>query len=195
MPAREAAGRPSVFITVGTDHHPFHRLIEWVDAWLESGGRFRVDCLIQLGTSNPARFAECRDYLLAPEMQAAMRDAAAVVCHGGPGTIMECRSLGLLPIVVPRQARLGEHVDDHQIRFARRMATTGGIHLAETEAQLYELLERVFVDPAAFRSEGVAPQLTATIRRFGELVDSLVAGVGERRRSRNRRRRQHAEGT
>jgi UDP-N-acetylglucosamine transferase subunit ALG13 len=124
-----------------------------------------------------------------------MRDAAAVVCHGGPGTIMECRSLGLLPIVVPRQARLGEHVDDHQIRFARRMATTGGIHLAETEAQLHELLERVFVDPAAFRSEGVAPQLTATIRRFGELVDSLVAGVGERRRSRNRRRRQHAEGT
>jgi hypothetical protein len=53
----------------------------------------------------------------------------------------------------------------------------------------------VLVHPAAFRSEGVAPQLTATVQRFGELVDSLVAGVGESRRSRNRRRRQHAEGT
>jgi len=53
----------------------------------------------------------------------------------------------------------------------------------------------VRLHPAAFRSEGVAPELTATVRRFGELVDSLVADAGESRRPRNRRRRQHAEGT
>ena len=37
-------------------------------------------------------------------------NTAAVVCHGGPGTIMLCVSLGKRPIVIPRMATRGEHV-------------------------------------------------------------------------------------
>ena len=60
--------------------------------------------------------------------------------------------MGAVPIVVPRQHRLGEHVDDHQVAFSRRLAADGGgIHLAETEAELHRLLDRVAAEPAAFR--------------------------------------------
>ena len=31
---REPSLSPLVFVSVGTDHHPFDRLIGWVDAWL-----------------------------------------------------------------------------------------------------------------------------------------------------------------
>ena len=30
--AHAAVTRPLVFVTVGTDHHPFNRLVQWVDA-------------------------------------------------------------------------------------------------------------------------------------------------------------------
>jgi UDP-N-acetylglucosamine transferase subunit ALG13 len=44
-----------------------------------------------------------------------MRDADAIVCHAGSGTIRDALELGFRPIVVPRLARFGEHVNDHQL--------------------------------------------------------------------------------
>jgi UDP-N-acetylglucosamine transferase subunit ALG13 len=175
-----------LFVSVGTDHHPFHRLVGWMDDWLERRSGRPVTCVVQGGTSRPSRLAEFHDYLRYQEMQAAMQDAAAVVCHGGPGTIMEARVLAHVPIVVPRQSRLGEHVDDHQVAFARRLASAGEIHLPWTESDLHELLDLALIEPSAFRSSPATGGGSATaIRRFGELVDSLVDSperAGRRRR-------------
>jgi UDP-N-acetylglucosamine transferase subunit ALG13 len=170
---------PLLLVTVGTDHHPFDRLVGWADAWLAAHpGSLR--CLMQTGTSARPAAAEWRAYLEFDALQAAMASAAAVVCHGGPGTILGARHMGAVPIVVPRQHRLGEHVDDHQVAFARRLAADGGeIHLAETEADLHRLLDRVAAEPAAFRS-GSAGRTAAgrdratAVREFGRLVDGLV---------------------
>jgi UDP-N-acetylglucosamine transferase subunit ALG13 len=166
---------PLLLVTVGTDHHPFDRLVGWAGAWLAAHpGTLR--CLMQTGTSAPpAGPAEWQAYLEFGALQAAMASAAAVVCHGGPGTILGARHMGAVPIVVPRQHRLGEHVDDHQVAFSRRLAAQGGgIHLAETETDLHRLLDWVAADPAVFRS-GPRDRATATaVREFGRLVDGLV---------------------
>ena len=106
--------RPLVFVTVGTDHHPFDRLVRWVDAWLASGEAEGVRCLVQYGTSVPPTAAEGRDYLGYQEMEANLSEAAAVVTHGGPGSVMMCRWAGKTPIVVARRRNLGEHVDDQR---------------------------------------------------------------------------------
>ena len=164
-----------LLVTVGTDHHRFDRLVRWVDAWLADHPG-RLPCLMQTGTSAPPTGpAAWQAYLATDALQAAMASAAAVVCHGGPGTILGARRAGAVPIVVPRRQRLGEHVDDHQVAFARRLAAQGGrVHLAETEADLHRLLDRVAADPAAFRS-GPEDRATATaVREFGRLVDGLV---------------------
>ena len=167
---------PLLLVTVGTDHHPFDRLIRWADGWLAANpGALR--CLMQTGTSAPPApsGADWQAYLEFDALQAAMAGASAVVCHGGPGTILGARHMGAVPIVVPRQHRLGEHVDDHQTAFSRRLAAEGGgIHLAETEADLHRLLDRVAGEPAAFRA-GPEDRATATaVREFGRLVDGLV---------------------
>jgi UDP-N-acetylglucosamine transferase subunit ALG13 len=174
-----AAGpaRPLLLVTVGTDHHPFDRLVCWVDAWLAGGPR-QLRCLMQTGTSAPPTGpADWRAYLEFDALEAAMAEAAAVVCHGGPGTILGARHLGAVPIVVPRQHRLGEHVDDHQVAFASRLAAAGGggIHLAETEADLHRLLDRVTAEPAAFRAGPEDRATAAAVGEFGRLVDGLVA--------------------
>ena len=169
---------PLLLVSVGTDHHPFDRLVRWAGAWLD-GHPGQLRCLMQTGTSAPpaAGAAQWRAYLEFDALQEAMAGAAAVVCHGGPGTILGARHMGAVPIVVPRQHSLGEHVDDHQVVFSRRLAADGGIHLAETEADLHRLLDRVAAEPGSFRV-GPGDRATAgAVREFERLVDGLV---GER---------------
>jgi UDP-N-acetylglucosamine transferase subunit ALG13 len=184
-----APAGPLLLVTVGTDHHPFDRLVRWADAWL-AGHPGALRCLMQTGTSAPpaggvrgtpegcpgeSGGVQWRAYLEFEALQAAMASAAAVVCHGGPGTILGARHMGAVPIVVPRQHRLGEHVDDHQVAFSRRLAAEGGgIHLAETEAELHRLLDRVAAESAAFRSGPEDRATGSAVREFGRLVDGLV---------------------
>jgi UDP-N-acetylglucosamine transferase subunit ALG13 len=173
---------PLLLVSVGTDHHPFDRLVRWADAWL-AGHPGELRCLMQTGTSAPPTGAsEWQAYLEFDALQAAMASAAAVLCHGGPGTILGARHQGALPIVVARQHRLGEHVDDHQVAFSRRLAAEGGqIHLAETEAELHRLLDRVVADPAAFRAGPEDRATAGAVREFGRLVDGLVGARPTRR--------------
>jgi UDP-N-acetylglucosamine transferase subunit ALG13 len=165
-----------VFATVGTDHHPFDRLVGWIDRWAASHAAAGVAVLVQTGTSARPRWAQGRRYLGQDEMAAAIAEAAAVVTHGGPGTIMLCCNLGKRPIVVPRLSALGEHVDDHQVLFSRRLAVTRRVEVAESEealvARLDAALERAPQPPRAPGDDHVAQ----AVRRFGELVAELFPG-------------------
>ena len=165
---------PLVMLVVGTDHHPFDRAVAWVDDWgIAHADRARV--VIQYGTSRPPVHAEGHDLLPVAELDALMAEAVAVVCHGGPGTIMGAREAGVVPICIPRQSGLGEHVDDHQVRFATRVAQAGQVHLASTADELATLLDRALGGDAGFRLDlaGDDPA-AAAVARFGALVDRLL---------------------
>jgi UDP-N-acetylglucosamine transferase subunit ALG13 len=170
---------PSVFVTVGTDHHRFDRLISWTDDWLADRTE-PVRVLVQHGTSTKPAVAEGRDYLPYGEMIAAMQQAHAVVCHGGPATIMESRQHGRLPIIVPRRPELDEHVDDHQVRFTGRVAQLGQVLLAGDEQEYRALLERALADPGAFRLPVDDADVAAAVQRFSDLVAALFPVVGSR---------------
>jgi UDP-N-acetylglucosamine transferase subunit ALG13 len=175
---------PFVFVTVGTDHHPFDRLVRWVDAWLVANAERGVTGLIQTGTSAAPRRAASTAYLGHAEMEAAVRRARAVVTHGGPGSIMLCSYLGKKPIVVPRRHGLGEHVDDHQVVFSRRLAAEGGIELAETERGLHDLLDSALSRGPSAVSIGGREHVREAVQRFESMADALLR---EPRRSSRRR--------
>jgi len=46
---------PLVLITVGTDHHPFERLVGWIDRWTPPAP---VRVVVQYGTAVPPHTAE-----------------------------------------------------------------------------------------------------------------------------------------
>jgi UDP-N-acetylglucosamine transferase subunit ALG13 len=176
----EPAELPLIFATVGTDVHPFHRMPRWIDAWLAEGGSERARVFLQTGTSDVPELAEHRPYLGYAEMESRMREAAVVVCHGGPGTIMLAVSLGKRPIVVPRDAGRGEHVDNHQVAFSRRIAADGAALLAESEEDFRRHLEAALageVEPLR-RTAGSDPAIAAA--RFEELVQGLFVPRGRR---------------
>ena len=57
-----------------------------------------------------------------------MSEASVVITHGGPSSFVEAMSAGRAPVVVPRRAEFGEHVNDHQADFVRIVAERiGGI--------------------------------------------------------------------
>ena len=78
-------------------------------------------------TAFPATSERMRmvDRLPIERMAEKIREAEAVVTHAGVGSVLLCYLLGVVPIVFPRRAELGEHVDDHQMEFARRMEREG----------------------------------------------------------------------
>jgi UDP-N-acetylglucosamine transferase subunit ALG13 len=168
-----------VFVTVGTDHHPFPRLMEWID--LSFDGLDGIRCLVQHGTSPPPPRAETIDYMTYSEMKEALEAAAVVVSHAGPGTIMMTLAAGKMPIVVPRRGDMGEHVDNHQVAFARRVGETQTICLAEEYGQFLEMLTAAVEDPRrmhrAGREFGGAPAVAA----FANLVERVVSKPGARR--------------
>lgn len=111
-----------IFATVGTHEDPFDRLVTELDRLVETG-EITEEVVIQTGYST-VQPRHCRAEKLIPfdEVQALMARARIVITHGGPASIVQVFAAGKVPIVVPRQSGFGEHVDDHQVRFSRRIA-------------------------------------------------------------------------
>lgn len=164
--------RPVVFVTVGTDHHPFDRLIDWVDNW--AAARDEVRCVVQHGTSRAPNRAEGIPYLSKTEQTALMEAATVVVCHGGPATMADVRRSGHLPVVVPRLGRLGEHVDDHQERFSTHVSATGWGKAVGTEAELRAVLDWALLDPTRLDLVNDGQSGVDATRRLGALADRLL---------------------
>jgi len=165
-----------VLVMVGTDHHPFDRLVEWVDDWADGRPDDGVRVLLQHGRTRAPRIVPGRDFMPRAELDALLAEAEVVVSHGGPSTIMESRRRGVVPIVVARTVKLGEHVDDHQQRFAAAMASRGLIRLAEDRETLHRLLDEAVAEPMLVDEGGEDSDTGESALRLGRLVEELMAG-------------------
>jgi UDP-N-acetylglucosamine transferase subunit ALG13 len=169
--------RPLVFVAVGTNHHPFDRLLGWVARL--SQARDDCDWLVQAGATVPGAPMRTVEMLDAAGLEDALARARVVVTHGGPGLILEARSYGHRPVVVPRRPDLGEHVDDHQLLFTARLAAQGIIRRVESQDAFDAAVARTLdvgpADPADL------PAGTAAAEDFAGLVDDLLARPVRRR--------------
>lgn len=141
----------TVLVTVGTDVHPFTRMIELTEALMAR--RPDLVVVVQHGTSRPAAGARNVEMLDAASFDALLHKADLVIAQGGPGGILEARAAGRVPLVMPRRSDLGEHVDDHQVAFTRRLADRGLIQLATDEAQFVDVAERLLSEPVAVEQD------------------------------------------
>jgi UDP-N-acetylglucosamine transferase subunit ALG13 len=162
-----------VFVTVGTDHHIFGRLLDWIGRWAVAHPDAQV--VVQHGTGPLPRGCEGYESLTMDDMRQQISAADAVICSCGPGAVMDARELGRLPIAVPRLARFGEHVDDHQVAFAQHLDQHGIARCAQDESQLTAVLDEAQRHPDRFVIEptslGPAP---SGIQAVGDLVDQLA---------------------
>ena len=164
---------PLVMLVVGTDHHPFDRAVRWVDAWAARNPQVRV--LVQYGSARPPVHATGRQLIPHRELQELTASALAVVTHGGPASIMEISRRGRYPLVLPRDPALGEHIDGHQMRFARSMAGAGLYLLCDTEQELHARLDAALADPATLdRTGGPDLDVAASVAQVRGFVRSYL---------------------
>ena len=58
-------------------------------------------------------------------MERCMNEASTIITHGGPSTYMQVLQLGKIPIVVPRQMKFNEHINDHQLWVSKQVVKIG----------------------------------------------------------------------
>jgi UDP-N-acetylglucosamine transferase subunit ALG13 len=173
LPGESTGSR--VVVIVGTDHHPFNRLIGWTNEWLCGHGDMSDRCFVQYGTASVRPTCSGSQFLEVSPLSALLDTAEVIVCHGGPGSISEAWVRGRRPIVVPRLARLGEHVDDHQTEFCQQVAELGKIALAQTLPEFTALLDEAVTDPSRLRADSPGSDSPEAVARVGKLVEELVS--------------------
>lgn len=172
--ARDGRSFPHVLVVVGSDHHPFDRLMRWVELWLDEHPEQRDFFFVQSGAS-PIRPRCATTQLLAPGALAEKLKAAdMVVCHGGPGSVLDCWNNGILPVAVPRLRQFGEVVDDHQFDFCRQLDDEGRVVMARSYDDLCILFDKAIADPEHFKCEVTSGDVAGAVSRFAELVEALV---------------------
>jgi UDP-N-acetylglucosamine transferase subunit ALG13 len=176
-------------VTVGTDHHPFNRIISWTNDWLRLHPEQAPGFFVQSGAVSVIPACSSSQFLDVERMSRVLDGADVIVCHGGPESIAAAWERGLLPIVVPRLPQRGEHVDDHQVHFCLKLAELGRVWLAQTPAEFASSLSEATRDYARLRACVPAADVDAAVARFGQLVDEIVGRPRSRRPRRQQSRR------
>ena len=161
-----------IFVTVGTHEQPFNRLVKKIDD-LVAEGTIKEKVVIQTGfsTYKPVH-CEGHKMMSFEEMQKTLKDARIVITHGGPSSFIEALQFGKVPIVVPRQEKYREHVNNHQVDFT-------------------ELIEK--------RMNNIIPvydidQLANTIEKYDEVVKTKNAGESSNNKQFNEQLEQIVDG-
>jgi UDP-N-acetylglucosamine transferase subunit ALG13 len=126
-----------ILVTTGTNGPPFDRLLNEIDR-VETTEQI----MVQHGPSRVRpRAATCVSFLSFDALAELMQSARTVVTHGGVGSILLAAMYGKRPFVVPRLARYGEAIDDHQLSLAHRLDRRGNVTIVEDPTRLPALLE------------------------------------------------------
>lgn len=110
-----------IFITLGSQKFQFNRLLKAIDELCEKGTVDAEDVFAQIGYSDylPKNF-NYKKFLDRDEFSKEMGKADIVITHGGTGAIIGAVKKGKKVIAVPRLAKYGEHVDDHQLQLIKQ---------------------------------------------------------------------------
>ena len=132
-----------IFVTVGTHEQQFNRLIKMIDK-LKGNNFIQEDVFIQTGYSNYIpKFCDFEKFISYNQMMEKMNSARIIITHGGPSSFMMAIQCGKKPIVVPRQVKYKEHVNNHQLVFAKKVQKKGyDIFLVEDIETIDEVISQ-----------------------------------------------------
>lgn len=130
-----------IFITLGSQKFQFNRLLEAIDEQVANG---KIEDLIfaQIGASDykPQHY-EYKNFLDRKDFYYILSKADIVITHGGTGAIMGAIKKGKKVIAIPRLAKYGEHVDDHQLQLIKHLNELGLIIMCQDCGEIYKKIE------------------------------------------------------
>lgn len=165
-----------IFVTVGTHEQPFNRLIKAVDS-LCAAGIITEPVMIQTGFSTyEPKHCKWRKFLPYTEMKSNVKKARIVISHGGPASFLMPLQFGKIPIVVPRQLKFDEHVNDHQMEFTEFVAKKQDNIIPVYDIQsLGEVIQSYSELTSHMQNHGASSNNAHFNKEFASVVSSLLA--------------------
>ncbi len=166
-----------IFVTVGTHEQQFNRLIECIDN-LKRDGVIGEDVIMQTGFSTyEPKYCKWSKLFSYEEMAKNVAKARIVITHGGPASFIMPLQIGKTPIVVPRQKKFDEHVNDHQVEFAKAVAERMGTIIMVMEISNLEEIISHYDEIVAAMPSGIKSNNELFCRQFESCVDELMENV------------------
>lgn len=139
-----------IFITLGSQKFQFNRLLKAIDELVEQE-KIKEKVFAQTGYSDyqPINY-KYKQFLDRDEFDAMEGKADIVITHGGTGAIIGAVKKGKKVIAVPRLAKYGEHVDDHQLQLLKELEDMNIIvacYDTEKIGESYESIRDVKLQP------------------------------------------------
>jgi UDP-N-acetylglucosamine transferase subunit ALG13 len=158
----------NVFVTVGAQM-PFDRLIMAVDEWAASHTGIHI--YAQIGkTSYRPEHIEYVIMLEPPEFRRRVLWADVLVAHAGMGSILTALQYGKPLLVLPRQGKLKETRNDHQLATAVRIKEMSKVAVAMDAKEIPDLLNSITkLGASELISDRASDQLLSAIRGFIQL--------------------------
>lgn len=159
-----------IFVTVGTHEQQFNRLIEEIDR-LKGNGIIKDEVIMQTGyCTYETKYCEWSELLPYDQMLENVDKADIVITHGGPSSFIMPLQIGKIPIVVPRQKKYNEHVNNHQVEFATAVKERyGNIIVVKNIKKL---------EKAILKYDKITVKLTTSLEnnntRFNEKLENIV---------------------
>jgi len=108
-----------IFVTVGTHHQGFDRLVKAAD---DVAAAMDEEIIIQRGvTQVDVQHAQSFEFCSMQEMQDLISSARVVIAQAGAGTIITTLQHGVPLVVTPRLTAYDENYTDHQIELASEL--------------------------------------------------------------------------
>lgn len=127
-----------IFVTVGTQL-PFDRLIKAVDEVAPILGDEEIIAQTK-GGDYVAQNIKCYDYIEREQYMKLFDSARLVISHAGIGSILNAMKYHKNIIIMPRQASLHEHRNDHQVHTAEAIAQYENIKVVNKKDELGKFL-------------------------------------------------------
>ena len=150
-----------IFVTVGTSSWDFTRLIKEMD---RIAGNLDEVVIMQISEIKyePTNTKYFR-FTSNEEIEELYKKARIVVSHAGIGCIVTALGHDKIPIVVPRQKRFGEHIDDHQIGTAKELEKEGKIKVVYNIENLENTLKEMNLNHEKINKD---KRLTLALKKY-----------------------------
>lgn len=134
----------NTFVSIGNARQPFTRLLNEIVRKIDI---FPHPVIVQHGHT-PFDFKGCTSmaFVSNDEYHRLVAHSSLLIMHGGAGSIINALRQHKLPVVVPRLARYGEHVNNHQLDLCSKLSEIGKVVMVERVEDLGDVILR-FKDP------------------------------------------------
>ena len=156
-----------ILICVGASEFAFDRLLKIVDQLCEEGIMNGNYIVAQIGVAKyiPQNY-KYFEVISHSEFKEFEDKADYIISHAGTGCVIPALKKNKKVIVFPRDAKYGEHIDNHQYELAEIFSAAGFILSASNKKELIECINKI--------NEFIPKKFQSNSKNFNQLIINFI---------------------